>query len=382
MRLIDFISGYSFFTLKGQAGRELTDYLYKNRLSAEIVPNGNGIRVRIGGRGRKAAYRFLIEKGFPFDDGKLLGLPGFFLSAVARPGIVLGVLLSVAFLLFARTRVWALRIEGDGTIDEDGVRDVLRVAGVSEGMAIRDLDLDAIESACVLRCDLFSSVKVSLDGVTAKVEWVGRKSGETVPVKSIGKKANLVAVSDGVIVSVLPSSGSACVVPGQTVHKGDLLISGVRDGGSVVASGTVIAKVVRTFSVTVPTVLTERKEKGRSACSFSLRLFDENLCSFGALGDCTDVIEWILPGGTAFPFSLRVGYRHDWEEETVVRSEGEVASLALKRLNWEMNAALSEGELLRKEIDGSFSGGAYTASATVEYLINIAQPLEFSVKNE
>ena len=65
-----------------------------------------------------------------------------------------------------------------------------------------------------------------------------------------------------------------------------------------------------------------------------------------------------------------------------MRSESETARSALRRLDWIVREALSEGELLKKEVSGSFSDSGYTATAKTEYLINIAEPLAFNAGNE
>ena len=68
--------------------------------------------------------------------------------------------------------------------------------------------------------------------------------------------------------------------------------------------------------------------------------------------------------------------------ETVERTEAETAEVAIRRLHWIIREALSEGELLKKEVAGAFDGSGYTATAKTEYLLNIAEPLAFTARNE
>ena len=380
MRVIDRLFGWREITTVDGTKR-LTDYLLMESVPAEVMSDETGTAVRIGARDAKRVERYLTENGIAARVGPIRGLPAFFRAAAVRPGILLA-LVAVAFLFFfARSRVWEVRITGDGSIDEDTVRAALYEAGLRPGMRKKDVSSDRISSVCLSNGDLFSAVNLSLSGVVAVVEWIGRSGvGQTVTCDWHG--VNLVASCDGVIVSVEPISGTAVVAPGQTVKKGDLLISGVIPGGTVRAAGKVMARVTESFTATAAKSETKQTTLKRRPVSFSFRTFGEEVFSIGGGGDTFAVREWTLPGGVLLPFSLRVGYARDTVTETVERTEAETAEVAIRRLHWIIREALSEGELLKKEVAGAFDGSGYTATAKTEYLLNIAEPLAFNRKNE
>ena len=382
MRLIDRLFGWCEIRTEGEATKVLTDLLLQYSMTADIEEAGEWAKVRLGCADGKRIVRALREKQIDVSIGNLRGCPAVLLSLLRRPGILVGVLCVFLFLLFARGRSWEIRIDGDGTIDEDTVRTVLYAAGLRPGVAIRDCSPDGIVTECLLRNDLFSGMTVSISGVVARVEWFGRKGDAAIPSDGEAGGVNLVASRDAVIVSVQPTCGTAAVVPGQTVHKGDLLISGVNKGGTVRASGVVLARVTEEFSSTVESVEVRKKIGKAKPISFSLLLFGEKILSFGCGEDASTETDLTLPGGVVLPFSIRIGHAHAVTEETVLRSESETARSALRRLDWIVREALSEGELLKKEVSGSFSDSGYTATAKTEYLINIAEPLAFNAGNE
>lgn len=380
MRVIDRLFGWKEITTVDGTKR-LTDYLLMESVPAEVTSDENGTAVRIGAQDAKRVERYLTENGIAARVGPIRGLPAFFRAAAVRPGILLA-LAAVAFLFFfARSRVWDVRITGDGSIDEDTVRAALYEAGLRPGMRKKDVSIDRISSVCLSNGELFSAVNLSLSGVVAVVEWIGRSGvGQTVTCDRHG--VNLVASCDGVIVSVEPISGTAVVAPGQTVKKGDLLISGVIPGGTVRAAGKVMARVTESFTATAAKSETKQTTLKRRPVSFSFRTFGEEVFSIGGGGDTFAVREWTLPGGVVLPFSLRVGYARETVTETVERTEAETAEVAIRRLHWIIREALSEGELLKKEVAGAFDGSGYTATAMTEYLLNIAEPLAFNRKIE
>ena len=353
MRLTDWLFGWREITADGDSAKFLTDLLLKENIPAEIRTDENATTVRVGRAAGKWILKALSENGINVRVGEIRGLPGLFRATMKRPGAVCGVVLAVLLFAFARTRLWDVRIEGDGSVDEDAIREIVYAAGLRPGMKLREISPESVSSACLLR-----EASPSSDGV------------------------NVVASCDGVIVSVEPTSGTAVVVPGQTVHKGDLLISGVTGGGAVRASGKVTATVTREFTATVPKAVTTNRIEKKNAVSLSFRMFGEELFSIGAGGDSASEKEWTLPGGIVLPFSFRVGYLHKTVLENVELTEAEAAQNALRRLRWIVREALAEGELIREEISGGFDNAGYTATAKTEYLINIAKPLAFTVGNE
>ena len=381
LRLTDWLFGWREITADGDAAKFLTDLLLKENIPAEIRTDENATTVRVGRAAGKWILKALSENGINVRVGEIRGLPGLFRKTIKRPGAVCGVVLAVLLFAFARTRLWDVRIEGDGSVDEDAIREIVYAAGLRPGMKLREISPESVSSACLLREDVFSGINVTLSGVVAKVEWLGREQGDPIASPS-SDGVNVVASCDGVIVSVEPTSGTAVVVPGQTVHKGDLLISGVTGGGAVRASGKVTATVTREFTATVPKAVTTNRIEKKNAVSLSFRMFGEELFSIGAGGDSVSEKEWTLPGGIVLPFSFRVGYLHKTVLENVELTEAEAAQNALRRLRWIVREALAEGELIREEISGGFDDAGYTATAKTEYLINIAKPLAFTVGNE
>ncbi|MBP5428577.1 MAG: sporulation protein YqfD [Clostridia bacterium] len=380
--MIDRILGWREIRCAGDSSKTLTDYLLQNAIPSEIEESGGGTVVRVGRADAKRIVSALRERGIEPSCGDLLGLPTVFPKILRRSGVVLGVLCAVLFFLFARGRVWEVRIEGDGTLDEDEVRTILYQTGLRPGVLIRELSPDGIATACLLKTDRFSGVNVTLSGTVAKVEWYGRKDNGSVSAVQVAEGANLIASRDGVIVSVMPTCGTAVVVPGQTVRKGDLLVSGVNRGGIVTAAGTVLAKVSEEYSATVDTVSVNRTVVKRKPVSLSLRLFGEKIFTLGAVGESTAEREFVLPGGAVLPFSFCVGYAHEITEEFVTLSEKEAAEAAFRRLDWIIRESLAGCELLKKEVSGGFKDAGYVATAKTEYLINIAEPLAFTAENE
>lgn len=382
MRAIDLLFGWREIAAEGEAAKRLTDYLLRDGIAADLFSEGDRTVVRVGRAAAKRIRAYLTENGHSAEFGRLRGAPSLALSLLRRPGIVAGVLAAVFLLIAARGRVWQVTVSGDGSLDEDEVRTVVEEAGLYPGKKVRAVTPNEVASKCLRREDLFSGVTVSISGVVAEVTWIGRAVDEPIRSDAAGEGANLVAASDGIVVAVQPTAGTAVVSPGQTVHKGDLLVSGVTRGGAVRAAGTVTARVTAEFRATVPVAETKRTVTKRRPVSFAFKLFGKELFSVGEGGDSAYESEPTLPGGVTLPFSFRVGYAHTVEEVSVERSEAEAARLAHRRLNWILREALSEGELLKSEVSGGFADGGYTATAKIDYLINIAKPLAFSARNE
>ena len=138
------------------------------------------------------------------------------LTVLKRAGLVVGLFCAVgAFLMYPHL---VLSIEYNGVSDKK-VQDVLAQFGVEQGVFLWHLDEESVESKLL-----------SLEGISfASVEKLGtrvyvRVVHETLPHMSAGTMGNAIASKDGVVTRVIVYSGTAEVVVGDTVEKGQVLI--------------------------------------------------------------------------------------------------------------------------------------------------------------
>ncbi len=155
------------------------------------------------------------------------GIPFLIRKYRYRYGIMVGILMFLIILNFMSTRLWIFKINGNVNVPTDELISTVRMFGVHEGVWMEKIDVDVIKQKLVsTRNDVAwaslnkqgSVLEINITEVNGKIEAT--------------KECNLVAGFDGVIRHIDVQSGTVAVKVGDTVTKGQLLVSGAVDFGN------------------------------------------------------------------------------------------------------------------------------------------------------
>ena len=201
---------------------------------------------------------------------------------------------------------------------------------------------------------------------------------------------NLIAACDGLITGTEIIAGKPAVSRGQSVKKGDLLVSGVIDSTRIGvritrARGEVRAETVREITVTVPYRYERNVPDGREDEEISLIFFSKEIKLFsksgGAEHDSDTVSERNmprLPGGKVIPIGIDRVKRVGYSAEEAVRSGAEAERLADFELSRRISDALSGGAYpVRKTVVREVGEDAVTLRCELVAVENIAVPQGF-----
>jgi similar to stage IV sporulation protein len=299
-----------------------------------------------------------------------------------RSGLVLGFALGVGLLLFCRSRVWEIDVVGSTAIDPDLFFEELATCGLHEGMSFHDLNAEEVAFAMQKLDRRIAWMQIRREGVRMIVDWIPTNDSilPLQPPKDRG--SNLIASADAVIVDMLIQKGVPTVSIGEVVRKGELLVSGIKQNSAIYAQGRVIGQIKEAVSVTVPIVQTVIRESNTEAIGLEVNLFGHRLCFGESEGSYEESGRLYLFDRIRIPVLWKKIYRCDYDCSERELSEKEAAQLAMRRLSETLEIKLKDGELLSSQVSGGFTDDGYTISADIEYLINIAKTLEFSIENE
>ncbi len=266
------------------------------------------------------------------------GLPFWLKPFRRRGGLAVGAVLFLLLLYSLSSRVWVIQVEGNQTLSDQAVLDVLKPLGVYEGAVFRDIDITELQLEALKQLPELTWLAVNQTGSTATVEV--RERGITPPVEDTAP-ANMVATHDGVIVKITAVGGQAAVQVGDAVTKGSLLISGVVESkvGPLLkrAAGSVTARTRETVTITVPFSETMPKQTPTIVYQPSFFLFGLKIPLFTATipeGEYTRNTKTcpLRAYGKPLPVGLETEELIFNETETVHRSEQEARRLAQTRL--------------------------------------------------
>lgn len=184
-----------------------------------------------------------------------LGLIAGILHLRKRKGLIFGGVLSLFLIYLSTFYVWSVRIEGNEELSDAQIIRVMQECGFHEGIKKGDVDVNELQHEVLSRCHELSFFSVNIHGMVADVV-VHERRVTALPTER-EEPYNLVADIDGVIVSSVILDGQIMFKTGDTVAKGELLVSGIMDSTAEgfrlrQAEGKVYARTHRTLSFSLP----------------------------------------------------------------------------------------------------------------------------------
>ena len=318
---------------------------------------------------------------------RAVGLPQLLNRYKHRAGLLVGMIFATVLILISDNYVWDIRISGNERVTYSQLTDVLSNCGLRVGSRLSELDVDEIETYVTLRDKRVSWIAINIVGTHANVQIreTGYESSENIPVKP----SNLIAARDGQIEYLELFGGNPIVRVGDTVRKGDLLVSGVWDSnhyGFLVtrSGGKVFARTKREFTVRVPFEYTKKTPTERKLTEKYLIFFSKEiklLKKGGNEGAVCDTIECVSAvryfNGDRLPVGIKNVYKVFYEEESLRYSNEDAMNIAYYRLSRLIDAELLEGQILSKRIDCEITDEEYILHCTVTVIEDIAMMQEF-----
>lgn len=329
----------------------------------------------------KAVVGLAEAENIPITRSAVLGLPSFLLAYARRPGILLGVLLFAVILVLSGRRVWRVEVEGNEGIPDKVIEENLNELGFGVGCSFHGVDLNALAEQYRISYDSISYMSIYMNGTVARVKVRETKKGEGEEEKNV--PTLIVASRDAAVYRIEVSHGTPVVKVGQTVKKGDVLVSGLVSGAHedtlLSAEGSVWGVVEKVISVDIPYKQTQKMVIDREKSKISLIFFGKTINIFtntGKIGQSYGTIEenriCYLPGGVSLPLGLSVTERVYYDAEEKKVSETEALRLAHAEMKTRMSALIGQGELLGKEMTVRAEKDKLILECRVRYTENIA----------
>ena len=333
------------------------------------------------------------ESRIELRRGKSFGLPYILWNLRKRRGLLLGMLAAVIMVVLSENYIWDIRITGNQTVTYTQLTESLEECGLYVGSRIQELDVDAIESKVALSNKNISWIAINIVGTHANIQI--RESGEAPNDIQSTNPSNLIAARDGQIEYLEIFGGNPIVKSGDTVRKGDILVSGIWDsnhyGLFVTRSvGKVYARTIRDFKIEVSfeyeeKILEKRKTEEKYLIFFSkeIKVF-ENAGNDGAMCDTIESVEKLrFFNGDILPIGIKTVDNLFYRTEARRYTESEAMNIAYYRLNEQIRAELPNGEILKKTVRYEVTDNSYVLYCTVHCIEDIAivQDFEFVFPN-
>lgn len=191
-----------------------------------------------------------------------------------RYGIAVGIALFFILLLIFSNHLWVINVNGNKDINSKEVINSLYSLNVTEGMKLSKIDTDVLKQKLILSSDNISWASLNIEGCVLNVNISEFNDSFTFD----NPPCNLIALSDGIITKMNIHSGNYVVRIGQTVTKGQVLVSGITTekgvNSFIHSSGEIFASVPDTVNITVNKTFNYKSSTGEHKNKFFVKIFN------------------------------------------------------------------------------------------------------------
>ena len=281
-------------------------------------------------------------------------------------------------------------MEGCETVSSERVLRVLAKNGVRRGTFVFSIHQRSLCNHALLELPELSWLTVNVRGCRATV--IVRERIPRPEIVNESEPTNVVARCDALVTEVRALDGEAKVLPGTTVRRGQLLISGVVETKGVEApvvgtrylagKGEVRGRTWYELSTRIPLFREIKSYSGEQMRRYAVLWGEKRLIIIGKrsgnyLGNCDRIInrrQWELPGGFILPLTWVTETLRPWETVRVERSRAEAQELGRAALERGLRDRLGEdAEIVSIRISSAAQGAWLLVTLSAECIEQIGQ---------
>ncbi len=232
---IQYIKGYVTIKVWGYSMERFLNLCGNHDILVwDIEDHGDHVTMKVSIQGFFALKTLLKKTGTKASVLQRHGLPFFVPKIKRRKIFVLGLAACLIFWMVTALFIWDIQIEGNYSLTEDVLMDYLESQGVHTAMKKGDLQIEELERRIRGEYDIITWISLKVDGTTLIIQMrenempdyddSGEEKGD--PQSPAESGTDLAAAKDGVIVYMITRKGVPLAAPGDTVEKGQILVSG------------------------------------------------------------------------------------------------------------------------------------------------------------
>ncbi len=384
IRLLRWLRGYLVISAVGGLGERFLSLCGRRNVMLWGMKAGDRLQACVLASDFKRIRRAAAKSGVRIRIEKRCGLPFLLQRYRYRKLFAAGLVLFLAILFFLSSLVWRIEVKGVSQTDLIALQKILEKNGIEKWSWSRGIDTDQARYEILQQMETVSWVGISRHGTEICVEIKERSpSPEMIPQE---EPCELTAAKDGVIALMLVRDGEAKVKVGDTVSRGQLLVSammGVEEEGNplevqpvpVHAFGEVIARTWTVKSRDIPLKYDEKEPIGKPKHCYSMKIskilikFFGNTGNLGSECDTIEEREWNIGA-----VCLQRRTVQNFSVTNRQRSAEDAAALGEQEMTRELSCELPEGAQLvsvSREVTET-TEGTVRVSCTFECLENIA----------
>lgn len=331
------------------------------------------LEVQVTGREYPRMCRLAETCQCTVQDPKRRGLPFFLLGFRRRYALLAGLVLCLFLGLAGGQVILTVEVSGNETIPDEVIISQLRLCGVSTGTWGPSVPIRVVENRVMRAMDDLAFFSLNLKGTKAEV--IVRERDPAPELKEEKVPTNIVSTADGVITHLEPWRGDAQYVEGDTVQKGDILISGrirldpppnveTELGTALVhADGKVLARTQRTMTAEISLTAQGKAYTGKEITRRSLSVLGYRINFYQNSGipyEKYDIISqlksWTPAEGKTLPVIWGKETCREYTDAAVRLDAAQAEKLLRQKLLEALEACMDQGEILQTDFSTEQTG--------------------------
>lgn len=388
---VRYLRGWVKFSAYGAYPEQFLSQLFLNDIEIREVYSCDGIIYAVcPAKQYKLLKKYAKKAGVRIRAAEKHGLPFIINRYHKRIGMIVGLALFTAILWICSLYVWEIKVVGCQSGEEQIILSAAEEIGISKGVLKSSIDERAAaeELRYVLTDTAWAAVNIS--NCIVQIEVTQRI---TPPDTAQQYPCNVVAKSDGTVVSVKTFSGRPQIQPGDGITQGQLLISGVVEDQYgkttfVHADGEIIAKTRHNISVTIPYESTELLPNDNRCSQWRIEFFwidiplglkDFDKSPPYEQFERTENKSQLKLFDVTLPISITEVSFNELTETQVIYDAQTAEQEAINMLDKKEQITFSGMKVLNREVEGIDNGDSYTLDAYYECEENISFQQEFII---
>lgn len=331
-------------------------------------------RLRPTARRTGTRVRALKKSGLPFRAKPL----------IARMGVLVGMAIATVLYMLLGSRIWIVDVQVEDPMLAARIEACLADNGVGIGTLMRDVDVPSLRMRAIAQMEEINQLSLYFDGSIARVGVQLQKESASPPDTT---PSNIIAASDGRIVTMRATVGTPMVMEGEAVVKGDLLVCGAveTEKGTLLrhASAVILAETTHTFEQHVS--LTELLPcEGRVIEQPSLYLLSWRIplysqAAFDETWTVTTKRRFLTLFGTTLPLGIESGIYTEQTQIAVTHTREEAEQLARERLDARIASQLADAQVNDITFEGVWEEDVYCLRAICQCTEDIATQIPLNI---
>lgn len=230
MKLWNYVRGYVIIVVEGYFLEKFINICTHRQIYLWDVKIQNNCTMilKVSINGFKQTRHVAHKSNCRIKIRRKIGLPFILHRYRKRKALFIGLLIFIAILYVLTSFIWTIDIKGNKIIPSQHIIDNLASLGLRTGVPRYGIDVDRIINNMEVLIDDIGWIGISIKGTKAEIQIVERVRMPEIVEKD--KPCDIVASNDGIVTDIIVKAGVAAVKQGDTVKKGQVLVSSIISG--------------------------------------------------------------------------------------------------------------------------------------------------------